>query len=52
LAQIGKYSAIFAVIMPNANAPILREPGRSSELAASTGEVDSNDRAFEVYYLN
>jgi len=43
LAQIGKYSAIFAVIY--ANAPYFRELGRSSASAACTNKVDRNDRA-------
>jgi hypothetical protein len=43
LAEIEKYSAIFAVF--NANAPNFRELGRSSALAERTRKVDSNDRA-------
>jgi hypothetical protein len=42
LAQIGKYSAIFAVIY--ANAPYFRELGRSSALAARARKLNRNDR--------
>jgi hypothetical protein len=43
LAQIGKYSAIFAVIY--ANAPHFKDFSPSNALAARTNEVDSNGRA-------
>jgi hypothetical protein len=43
LAQIGKHTAIFAVIY--SNAPSFKEFSQSGALAARTKKVDSNGRA-------